>query len=218
MYNQHNSVNLSKPVLSTPRQPWTDPVTGEIYPGGNPNEIPAPTLSQPYPQSTIPTMQPTRTIYPSAFGTAPQNQQNQQMQPQYQQPVQQQYTAPAASNLKFCKYCGAKIPMDAVVCTFCGRQVEMLQSQQQPVIINNSTTQNASPIINQNTAMNMGNPKSKLVAILLCFFLGEFGVHRFYEGKVGTGILWMLTLGLFGIGWLVDLIILLFKPSTYYVK
>lgn len=217
MDNQNNSVNLSKPVSTTVRQPWTDPVTGEIYPGGNPNEIPAPTLSQPYPQSTIPTMQPTQTIYPSAFGSAPQNQ---QMQPQYQQPVQQQYTAPAAGDLKFCKYCGSKIPMDAVVCTFCGRQVEMLQSQQQqqPVIINNNTTQNASPIINQNTTMNMGNPKSKLVAILLCFFLGIFGVHRFYEGKIGTGILWFLTCGLFGIGWLVDLIILLCKPSTYYVK
>ena len=52
--------------------------------------------------------------------------------------------------------------------------------------------------------------KSRAVAGLLCFFLGEFGIHRFYVGKVGTGILWMLTAGLFGIGWLVDLLIIIF--------
>ena len=51
--------------------------------------------------------------------------------------------------------------------------------------------------------------KSRLVALLLCFFLGEFGIHRFYVGKIGTGILWLLTVGLFGIGWLVDLIMIL---------
>lgn len=49
-------------------------------------------------------------------------------------------------------------------------------------------------------------PKSWLVALLLCLFLGGIGVHRFYVGKAGTGILFLLTGGIFGIGWLVDLI------------
>ncbi len=50
------------------------------------------------------------------------------------------------------------------------------------------------------------SPKSKLVALLLCFFLGGWGVHRFYVGKIGTGILYLLTGGLFLIGIIVDFV------------
>lgn len=48
--------------------------------------------------------------------------------------------------------------------------------------------------------------KNWLATLLLCIFLGGFGIHRFYVGKIGTGILWLCTLGCFGIGWLVDLV------------
>lgn len=51
--------------------------------------------------------------------------------------------------------------------------------------------------------------RSRLAAALLCFFVGVLGVHRFYVGKVGTGILQLVTVGGLGIWALVDLILIL---------
>ena len=53
------------------------------------------------------------------------------------------------------------------------------------------------------------SPSSRLAATLLCFFLGVFGVHRFYVGKVGTGILQLVTIGGLGIWTLIDFIMVL---------
>ncbi|MEE9279276.1 MAG: TM2 domain-containing protein [Myxococcota bacterium] len=50
--------------------------------------------------------------------------------------------------------------------------------------------------------------KGFVPAILLCFFLGPFGIHRFYVGKIGTGILQLLTFGGLGIWTLVDFIVI----------
>ena len=51
--------------------------------------------------------------------------------------------------------------------------------------------------------------KKILPAFLLCFFLGIFGAHRFYVGKIGTGIAQILTLGGLGIWALYDFIMII---------
>ena len=59
--------------------------------------------------------------------------------------------------------------------------------------------------------------KGFVPTILLCFFIGAFGAHRFYAGKIGTGILQLLTLGGLGIWVLIDFIIIVtgsFKDSN----
>jgi len=50
--------------------------------------------------------------------------------------------------------------------------------------------------------------KNWIAALLLCIFLGGLGIHRFYVGKVGTGILMLLTGGVFGILWIIDIIMI----------
>jgi hypothetical protein len=49
--------------------------------------------------------------------------------------------------------------------------------------------------------------KSRLAATLLALFTGLFGGHRFYVGKVGSGILQLCTLGGMGIWWMADIVL-----------
>jgi len=92
------------------------------------------------------------------------------------------------SEHKYCEHCGELIHREAVVCPKCGRALGPLREKLE--------------------GKEGASEKSRLVAILLCWFLGVFGIHRFYVGKIGTGILWLLTFGLVGIGSLVDLILI----------
>ena len=113
---------------------------------------------------------------------------------------------------KFCKHCGAQIDADCMICPKCGKQVEELKAANpENIVINNNNTAKVTATVVS------GKAKRKWVAFFLCLFLGWLGIHRFYEGKIGTGILWLLTLGLFGIGWIIDLILILLKPDPYYV-
>lgn len=50
------------------------------------------------------------------------------------------------------------------------------------------------------------SPRSRWVAFFLCMFLGVIGVHRFYVGKIASGLLYLFTGGFFGVGYVVDLL------------
>ena len=84
---------------------------------------------------------------------------------------------------KFCHACGSVIDAQAVVCPPCGvmqpAPLDLLESE-----------------------------KRILPAALLCGFLGFLGIHRFYAGKIGTGILQIVTFGGFGIWVLIDFILI----------
>ena len=92
----------------------------------------------------------------------------------------------------FCYKCGKQLDDEAVICPGCGCATK-----------NYGAKAKTSSAVNSNAS-----DKSRLIALILCVFVGFLGVHRFYIGKIGTGILWLLTAGCFGIGALIDLIMI----------
>jgi len=60
----------------------------------------------------------------------------------------------------------------------------------------------------------MVSPKSRIAALLLCIFFGVIGIHRFYVGKVGTGLLYIATAGFVGIGVIIDFIMIIVGSFT----
>ena len=125
---------------------------------------------------------------------------------------------------QFCPKCGQPAPQKRF-CPKCGAYVPPVEDESKPkedapaaqptIVIHNDNT-NVNNNVNTVTMVG-GKPKNKWVAFLLCLFLGWMGAHKFYEGKIGMGVLYLLTFGLLGIGWLVDCVLLLLKPNPYYV-
>ncbi|MDR0302165.1 MAG: TM2 domain-containing protein [Treponema sp.] len=92
-----------------------------------------------------------------------------------------------AADEAFCASCGAVIKKEAEICPKCG----VRQKKQTSDISSNWLT-----------------------VFLLSIFLGEFGVDRFYVGKIGTGVLKLITGGGCGVWWLIDWIMILAEKFT----
>lgn len=60
----------------------------------------------------------------------------------------------------------------------------------------------------QETAHKQPYQRNYFIALILSIVVGEFGIDRFYMGKIGTGILKLITLGGVGIWWIIDIILI----------
>lgn len=113
------------------------------------------------------------------------------------------------------------IDKECIICPKCGKQVEEVNNTKNDgnIIINNNNSASSSAVASSVNGIpaNYGlKPKNKWVTFLLCLFLGCLGVHKFYEGKILMGILYICTAGCCGVGVIIDLVLILMKPNPYY--
>ena len=107
-----------------------------------------------------------------------------------------------------CASCGA--PLKGAECLYCGKVDKELfqEGANQPPQLNQQHATGTSTMPVEDQAQKP-NKEQAIIKFVLCFFLGYFGVHYFYEKRIGLGLLYLFTGGLFGFGWFIDCIRLL---------
>ncbi|MBK7133567.1 MAG: TM2 domain-containing protein [Bacteroidales bacterium] len=112
----------------------------------------------------------------------------------------------------YCRNCGNEVSEKAVMCVSCGTPPKAGDRY----CHNCKAETNASSTICMKCGVSLkgenpqnGEGKDWLTTLLLCFFLGFIGVHRFYTGHTAIGVVQILTLGGCGIWTLVDFIIII---------
>ena len=99
------------------------------------------------------------------------------------------------NNNKLCSQCGAPVDAKASICKYCGADIvvqpQFSTQQQAPYY-----TSHKAPIYTQQQVYPPNNvdiyAKSKTVAGVLAIFLGAMGIHKFYLGHIGMGIVYMM--------------------------
>lgn len=104
--------------------------------------------------------------------------------------------------MRKCEYCGTPLPYDVDQCPGCGARCEVVKDPAKTTISERINT--ATDKITKKLSANGNRGTRAIVLLIVCLCFGVFGVHRFLEGKIFTGLLWLATGGLFFIGYVVD--------------
>ena len=110
--------------------------------------------------------------------------------------------------MRLCEFCGGSVNAATNTCAGCGAA----QSTAPPPPPAHAPPPQAYGAPAQHHVGPGGQPvsdKQWIVALILNFFLGYLGLHRFYTGHIGIGVIQLLTWGGCGLWWLLDFIMLL---------
>lgn len=117
-----------------------------------------------------------------------------------------------------CPNCGAPREAGDQICFYCGSSFDDVKpaadADQRPVVhvhYHQETSQPQQPgrVERVYVPQRAQSSRNRLAALIMCIFFGGLGIHKFYLGKVGMGLLYLFTGGLFGIGWFIDVVLLL---------
>lgn len=124
-----------------------------------------------------------------------------------------------------CPYCGANMAPNTQKCDYCGmyndnwvNDVSPAEEERPQHVVYHihhhyNEYDEEAPRRSVRHSAN-SSQKNKWFALVLCMLFGVFGIHRFYVGKFGTGLIYLLTGGLTGLGTIIDFFLILFGRFT----